>query len=68
MSVIDWYNKEREAQEISSYGIQDPISYSLDNSIQKEDISQRSEGVSEGEVTRGKEVLSGLGVHRDRDR
>ncbi len=55
-----------ETQEIGTCGISDTISHSMGNTISKEDNSPRGKTISQHEIAGGDEILSRLGIYRDR--
>jgi hypothetical protein len=44
------------------------ISYCLDNSVSKKDFSNRGKKLSENKTSGNKEILSRLGIYRDRNK
>ena len=52
--------------QVSTYGLPYAIPHRMGNQVQAKNPEQGYQGVSGNETSRSKEVLSGLGVYRDR--
>ena len=61
--------KLRDAiNQVSAFSIPDAIPHRVGNKIQAKNPQRRCEGVPGNETSGGEEILSGLGIHCDRDR
>ena len=52
--------------QVSPYGVPYAIPHRMGNQVQTKNPERGRQGVLENETSRGKEILSGLGVYRDR--
>ena len=53
--------------QVSTYGLPYAIPHRMGNQVQTKNPERGCPGVFENETSRGKKILSGLGVYRDRD-